>query len=123
MPSAIYHTDIRNGEEKNKTGHRWTSRAAITNDSARRLYLLLPYDAYLLSFSLHCQCCYTLRPTLPPNAASYLAHHVRAHSPQSSACLEQYAGLEAHRQEFDMWSPQPFATVLQAQASHCLPPA
>src|SRR5437763_6084194 len=90
LPYTI-HNEIRNGEEKKKTGHRWRSRAAITNDSARRLYLLLPYDAYLLSSLLHCQCCYTPRQALPPNVASSLAHHVRVHSPPSSACLKQCA--------------------------------
>src|SRR5574341_645270 len=105
MPSTYtIDTEIRNGEEKKKTGHRWRSRAAITTDSARRLYLLLPCDAYLLSSSPQFQYCYTHRPALLPNAASYLAHHVRAHSPQASAYSEQHAGLEAHRQGFDTWN-------------------
>src|SRR5712692_5153993 len=96
--------------------NRRRSRAVITNDSVRMLYLPLPCDAYLLAFLPHYQYCYTHQQALPPNDASYLAPHVSAHSPRSSAYLKQYASLEGHQQEFDTWILPLCATVPQAQA-------
>ena len=77
--------------------NRRRSRAVITNDSVRRLYLPLPCDAYLLAFLLHYQYCYTHQQALPPSDASYHAHHASVHSPQSNAYLKQHAWMGSSR--------------------------